>query len=79
MALTGVALETSFARFMASMAAFNNERPPSRRRWEFVSMVESGGSYEKTRGVRAVKKLPSPDGDRRPSYRATCPAQKAAR
>jgi hypothetical protein len=48
MALAGVALETSFARFMASMAAFNSERAPSRRRWVFSSMVESGGRNEKT-------------------------------
>jgi hypothetical protein len=47
MALAGVALETSLARFMASMAAFSNERAPSRRRWEFVSMVETEGGCEK--------------------------------
>ena len=40
-ALAGVILETSFARFMASMAAFNDEKALSRRfcRREFASMV----------------------------------------
>ena len=31
-ALAGVGLEASFVRFMTSMAAFNSERAPSRRR-----------------------------------------------
>ena len=48
MALAGVAPEASFARFMASMAASNSERAASRRRWEFVSMVEAGGRWEET-------------------------------
>jgi hypothetical protein len=47
-ALAGVALESSFARFMASMAAFNNERAPSRRLRGFASMVGTVGSCEKT-------------------------------
>ena len=49
-ALAGVALETSFARFMASIAAFNKERVLSRRFCRlgpFGSMVESRGSSEK--------------------------------
>ena len=43
-------LETSFARFIASMAALNEERAPSRRfdRWGFVSMVGVRGGCEKT-------------------------------
>ena len=42
-ALAGVMLETSFARFMASMATFNAERIPSLGfcPWEFASIVES--------------------------------------
>ena len=56
MALAGVALEISFARFMASMAAFSKERALSRRfcRFEpFASMVEGYGSYEKRCGAQA--------------------------
>ena len=51
MALAGVALEISFARFMASMAAFSKERALSRRFCcleLFVSMVEGLGGYERT-------------------------------
>ena len=49
-ALAGVILETSFARFTASIAIFNKERASSRRfcRWESASMVETRGSWEKT-------------------------------
>ena len=50
-AFAGVALEISFARFMASMAAFSKERASSRRfsRLELsASMVEGLGSYERT-------------------------------
>ena len=41
-ALAGVMLDSSFARFIASMAAFNKERALSWRfvRWDFASMVE---------------------------------------
>ena len=41
-ALAGVILETSFARFMASMAMFNEERVPSRPfgRWVLAAIVE---------------------------------------
>ena len=50
-ALAGVALDISFARFVASMAAFSKERALSRR-WacclESVSMVENQGSWEIT-------------------------------
>jgi len=47
-ALAGVMLEISFARFMASMAAFNGEIAPSRRsgRLDVVAMVEARGSCE---------------------------------
>ena len=59
-ALAGVALETSFARFMASIAAFNSETAPSRRRWELASMVETGGSCEKTAWRAGCEKMPKP-------------------
>ena len=50
MALAGVRLETSFARFMASMAASNKVITFSRRfcRLESASMVEGGGNRERT-------------------------------
>jgi hypothetical protein len=60
MALAGVALEASLARFMASMAVFNNERLPSRRRWEFAFMVESGGSCEKRAGRAGYEDASAP-------------------
>ena len=50
MALAGVALEISLARFMASMAAFSKMRELSRRfcRSElFASIVEGRGSCQK--------------------------------
>jgi len=42
-ALAGVMLEISFARFMASMAMFNEEMVPSRPfdRWGLASIVET--------------------------------------
>ena len=47
-ALAGVMLETSFARFMASMAAFSEEMAlPCPCRWDPVSMVEAGGDCKK--------------------------------
>ena len=48
-AFAGVILETSFARFMASMAAFSEEMTPSRPfgGWELASMVETGGDCGK--------------------------------
>ena len=43
--MAGVMLETSFARFIASIATFSKERAPLRPcgSWEFVAMVEVGG------------------------------------
>jgi hypothetical protein len=46
-ALAGVMLAISFARFMASMAAFNVEKVTSRCRWDFASMVDTRGGCEK--------------------------------
>lgn len=47
-AFAGVTLETSLARFKASMVAFNNEMTPSRSfgRWDFFSMVRARGRCE---------------------------------
>jgi hypothetical protein len=59
-ALAGVALETSFARFMASMAVFNNERAPSRRRWKFSSMIETEGGCEKRAWRAGCEKVVEP-------------------
>ena len=61
-------LEISFARFMASMAVFNDEIAPSRRfgRSELSSMVETGGRYEETVWQEAVRGDPSPNMDERP-------------
>ena len=49
-AFAGVMLETSFARFKASMATFNAEMVPSPPlgRWDLASMVKTGGSCERT-------------------------------
>ena len=49
-ALAGVILETSFARFMASMAMFNEERVPfcSFGRWGLASIVGIQGGGENT-------------------------------
>lgn len=58
-ALAGVMLETSFARFMVSMAVFSEEIAPSRGLGclELVSMVETGGRHEKT--VRHLMRMTS--------------------
>ena len=73
MALAGVALETSFARFMASMAAFSAERVTSWRfdPRDFVSMVETCGGCGKAGCAEAVREYPSPDGSRRAPFRET--------
>ena len=49
-AFAGVILESSLARFKASMTAFNAEIAPSRPlgRWDPPSMVETRGSRERT-------------------------------
>jgi hypothetical protein len=65
--LAGVMLETSLARFMTSIAAFNDERATSRRRWGFASMVETCGCCEKAARCAAVRKSPSHNGGGRPS------------
>ena len=48
--LASMMLETSFAKFVTSMAAFNEETAPSRlfRRCDVVAMIETQGSYEGT-------------------------------
>jgi hypothetical protein len=65
-ALAGVMLEIFSARFMASMAAFNEETAFSRPfgRWDLVAMVEIQGSHEKAvRGAGGQ----NPNRDERPS------------
>ena len=54
-ALAGVMLSASFAMFIASIAAFKEDRVVSRPfcRWDFVSMVGIRGSYEKNGSARA--------------------------
>jgi len=49
-ALAGVMLESSFARFKASMVVFNTRIVPSLPlgRWDSAPMVETGGSWERT-------------------------------
>ena len=67
-ALAGVMLEISFARSMASMAAFNDERTPSSRRCdrrESASMVETRGRQENDAFQRAVREDTSPNMDGR--------------
>jgi len=55
-ALASVTPETSFARFTASVAAFNNEMVTSRRfrRWDFIRMVETGGSCGRKGAARRL-------------------------
>jgi len=63
-ALAGVILETSFARFMVSMATFNEEMAPSRPFgcWGLASIVEIQRSGQNTVLCAAVRNLrPSPD------------------
>ena len=57
-ALAGVMLETSFARFMASMATFNEETAPPLRfcLLELASMVETRGSGGKTEMWRPFRR-----------------------
>ena len=45
-ALAGVMLETSFARFIASMATFSEEIVPPRSfgRWDIASMIDAPNS-----------------------------------
>jgi len=47
-ALAGVMLETSFARFRASIAMFSEERAPSRPFgcWDLVAIIDVQGSWE---------------------------------
>ena len=49
-AFAGVILEISFARFMVSMATFNEERVPPRPFgcWGLVSMIQTERASEKT-------------------------------
>ena len=70
-ALAGVIVEISFARFMASMAIFNEEIVPSGPfgRWGLASIVETQRGGENTVVRGAVRKGPSPDRDRRPPCR----------
>jgi len=58
-ALAGVMLNTSFAIFTASIAAFNKERAVSGRfgRCDVVAMVETRGGWGKRRGANAVRGL----------------------
>ena len=57
-AVAGVILETSFARFMASMAIFNNERTPSRpfHRWGSVFIPRTRGGREKRWNEQVARK-----------------------
>ena len=68
-ALAGVILETSFARFMASMAMFNEEMAPSRPfgRWGLASMVETQRGDENMVPHEAVRRRMGHDRNRRPS------------
>jgi len=72
-ALAGVIVETSFARFMTSIAIFKEERVPSRPfdGWGLVSIsiVGTQGSGEDTALREEARKSMSADRDRRPSCR----------
>ena len=75
-ALAGVIVEASFARFKASMAAFNVETAPSRSlgRLEGSAMVvKTEGSCGERRGTQAVGKAVNPDRDEpHLSWRPSC-------
>jgi hypothetical protein len=66
-ALAGVTLETSFARFKASMATFNAERRPPHPfgRWESVAIAETCAGAGEWFGKEAVRKKPNADADGR--------------
>ena len=59
-ALAGVTLESSLARFRASMAIFGEERTASRPfgRWDLVVIVKTKGSWEKAVGAQVWRKTP---------------------
>jgi len=61
-ALAGVMLEISFARFMASIAMFNEERVPSRPfgRWDLAAIVKIQRGGEKAVSREAVKRGSGP-------------------
>ena len=58
-----------FAGFRVSMAAFNAEVAPFRSLgcWDSASMVETGGSCERTVWREVVRKIPNPERDGRQS------------
>ena len=72
-ALAGVIVEISFARFMASIVAFNAETIPFLPLGcrDLVSMVETRGSCERRYGVEAVRKVPNPNRDERQFFHDT--------
>ena len=79
-ALAGVMLETSFARFRASMAIFSVERAPSRLLcfWDPASMLlELKVAARKWRGAEAVRENPNLKIDERPSCHHTSSADRA--
>ena len=67
-ALAGVMLEISFARFMASVAAFKDVRTPSRLLRDFRSIVRAQDGAIKRRGGLAVGGNGNLDKDGRPFY-----------
>jgi len=64
-AFAGVMLDTSFARFMASIATFNEEgRPPrSFGRWDLLSMNQSKGTTRIRCKVEVTSKGADADRD----------------
>ena len=58
----GVILESSLARFKASIAVFNVEIAPSRPlgRWDLSSMVETRGNCERTVRCESYEEGPEP-------------------
>ena len=61
-AFAGVILESSFARFMASIDTFNvmTRAPRPFRLLEFVAIVEDGSKCRKRRGTEGVGQKPDP-------------------
>ena len=74
-ALAGVMPNTSFKIFMASIAAFNEERVASGRfgRCDFVLMVKTRDDWEKRRSAQAVGDLNPINLDERPCCRTFAP------
>ena len=79
-AFAGVILEISFARFMVSIATFNEESVPPRPFccWGLVFMIQTERAGEKTCEVEVVTKGANPNRDGRSSCHCHAPRTNTA-